>query len=60
MSRRKIEESHIRKITKIGDKSLGVTLPIEMLRKLKWRNKQKVGVVKRGHGLLITNLSKKQ
>ena len=60
MSRRKIEESHIRKISKIGDVSLGVTLPIEILRKLKWRNKQKVEVVLRGKSLVISNCQKKK
>ena len=48
MSRRKIEESNIRKLTRIGNKSIGLTLPVEMVRALKWREKQRVVVKKRG------------
>lgn len=36
--------SNIRKLTKIGRKSIGLTLPIEMVRKLGWKEKQKVVV----------------
>lgn len=31
MARRKTENENIRKLTKIGDKSVGLTLPVEML-----------------------------
>ncbi len=42
-TRRKIEEHFIRKITKTSSgTSYGVTLPIEIVRKWKWREKQKV------------------
>ncbi|MDD5071452.1 MAG: AbrB/MazE/SpoVT family DNA-binding domain-containing protein [Patescibacteria group bacterium] len=58
MARRKTENENIRKLTKIGDKSVGLTLPIEMIRKLNWREKQKVIVKKRGKGILITDWKK--
>jgi hypothetical protein len=45
MTRRKIEESYIRNLTKVsGGTSYAVTLPIEYIRKLKWRGKQKLEV----------------
>jgi len=53
MARRKAENENIRKLTKIGDKSVGLTLPIEMIRKLKWREKQKVVVKMKGKSIII-------
>ena len=52
MANKKAEERGIRKLTKIGKKSVGLTLPIELVRGLKWREKQKV-VVKRVKGGLV-------
>ncbi len=50
MARRKQSENNIRKLTKSGGgKSIGLTLPIEVVRDLGWKEKQKV-VVKRVHG----------
>ncbi|MBU0722328.1 hypothetical protein KKA93_02645 [Patescibacteria group bacterium] len=42
MARRKTENENIRKLTKIGDRNIGLTLPVEMIRKLKWKERQKV------------------
>jgi antitoxin component of MazEF toxin-antitoxin module len=53
MTRRKIQDRNIRKIARMGGKSLGVTLPIEELRSLGWREKQKVVVKKRGKRIYI-------
>lgn len=36
----KNEDKNIRKITRAGKTSLGVTLPIDMLRELDWKEKQ--------------------
>jgi hypothetical protein len=45
MTRRKIEESYIRILTKVsGGTSYSVTIPIEYIRKLKWRSKQELQV----------------
>jgi len=45
MTRRKINERHIRSLTKVSrGTSYAVTIPIEYIRKLKWRDKQKLEV----------------
>ena len=53
MSRRKIADRNVRKIARIGPRSLGITLPVEFLADLGWREKQKVKVLKQGRSLLI-------
>ncbi|MAG44698.1 hypothetical protein CL633_02310 [bacterium] len=58
MARRKNKEKNIRKLTKLGGKSLAVTLPIEFIRKLKWREKQKVVVSLRGKKVTIKDWKK--
>jgi len=52
--RRKLEDKNVRKIFKSGD-SYTVTLPIEIVRALKWKEKQKVIVKKRGKGIIVTD-----
>ncbi|HPF02312.1 MAG TPA: AbrB/MazE/SpoVT family DNA-binding domain-containing protein [Bacteroidales bacterium] len=45
MTRRKIDQRNIRSLTKVaGGSSYSVTIPIEYIRKLKWREKQKLEV----------------
>jgi len=45
MTRRKDEEKDIRNLTKIsGGTSYAITIPIDYIRKLKWRDKQKLEV----------------
>ena len=58
MGRRKITENGIRKLSKTGGGSITVTIPIELIRELKWREKQKVVVKRRGNGLVVTDWSK--
>jgi len=54
MARRKLHERSIRKLTRTGrGGSISVTLPIELVRELKWREKQKVVIKKRGKKLTI-------
>jgi len=53
MARRKLKNKNIRKIARIGNRSLGVTLPIEILRELGWRLKQKVVIKRRGKTITI-------
>ena len=53
MGVRKTGQHQIRKLTKLGDKSLAVTLPIELVQKLGWREKQKVVVKLQGRHLVI-------
>lgn len=58
MSRRKTEDKNIRKLARIGNKSIGLTLPIDFVRKLKWREKQKVVIKKVGKRLIISDWEK--
>ncbi|MFH1744924.1 MAG: hypothetical protein ABH881_02020 [bacterium] len=53
MARRKLENKNVRKLARIGDKSVGLTLPIDIVRELKWKVKQKVVVKKRGKSIII-------
>jgi len=52
--------SNIRKITKVGQSSLAVTLPKDFVRKLKWREKQKVVVKLSGNKLIISDWKPKK
>ena len=58
MSRRKLGNKNIRKLTRVGNTSIGLTLPIEIVRKLKWREKQKVVVKLRGKTITIKDWKK--
>lgn len=53
MSRRLLKEKNIRKITKVGRGSFAVTIPIEMIGQLGWRERQKVTVKKSGQKIII-------
>lgn len=44
MARRSLDERHIRKLTKVGSTSFAVTIPIDVVRKLGWRERQKLVV----------------
>ncbi|HDH31688.1 MAG TPA: AbrB/MazE/SpoVT family DNA-binding domain-containing protein [Candidatus Wolfebacteria bacterium] len=60
-TRRRLENRNIRKITKMaGGSSFGITLPIEMIRKLKWREKQKVVAKLRGKKITIVDWKPKK
>lgn len=52
MSIRKLEDKNIRKILKSGD-SYAVTIPIEMINKLNWREKQKVVVKMKAKSIIV-------
>jgi len=59
MARRKLSEKNIRKLTKMGGgKSFGITLPIEMVRELKWREHQKISVRKFGQKIILQDWEK--
>ncbi len=64
MARRSLKDTkcsgsrNIRKLTKTGGGSISVTLPIELVRELKWRDKQKVVVKKSGGKLVIEDWKK--
>ncbi len=58
MGVRKQSEQNIRKLTKVGGKSLAVTLPVELVNKLGWREKQRVVVKKIRGGVSIKDWKK--
>lgn len=49
MARQKLENENIRKLTRVGNQSISIILPIGIVRELGWKEKQKV-VVKRVRG----------
>ncbi|MFH1789868.1 MAG: hypothetical protein ABH832_02260 [bacterium] len=56
MSRRKIEERAVRKLSRNGKKgSFYVTIPVEIIRELDWKSKQKVIVKKQGSKVVVTD-----
>ncbi len=44
MARNKSEQENIRSLTKVGGSSYAVTIPMGYIRKLKWRERQKLDV----------------
>lgn len=60
MARRKTSENNIRKLTRVGLTSLCVTIPIEYINDLKWRNGQKVVIYKKGKKLVIEDWKNKR
>ncbi|TSA46251.1 AbrB/MazE/SpoVT family DNA-binding domain-containing protein [bacterium] len=49
----------VRKLTRMGGRSLGLTLPVELISELKWKEKQKVVVKRVRGGILIKDWKKK-
>ncbi|OHA04984.1 MAG: hypothetical protein A2934_04080 [Candidatus Sungbacteria bacterium RIFCSPLOWO2_01_FULL_47_10] len=60
MARPKAKDKNIRKLTRLGNGggSLGLTIPIEFVHALKWRERQKVVVSKRGKTLRVADWKK--
>jgi len=58
MSVRKMVDKNIRKLAKIGKQSVGLTIPIEMIKNLGWKLKQKVVVKKIRGGVEIKDWKK--
>lgn len=60
MPRRKLEERDIRKLMRTGQggRSVGLTLPKELVEELGWREKQKVVVSRKGKTLIIKDWKK--
>jgi len=55
MARRASAEKNIRSITKLGSKSFAVTIPIDYVRQLGWKEKQMVDVkISRGRIVIST------
>jgi len=58
MPTQKFANRNIRKLIRLGKSSLAITLPVEMIRELKWKGKQKVLVKKVRGGVLIKDWKK--
>ena len=59
MAQRKLKEKNIRKLTKMGAGfSMGLTLPIEIIEKLGWKEHQKVVVRLSGKKIIIEDWKK--
>lgn len=55
----KLKNKNTRKLLKVGKTSLAVTIPVEIINSLKWKEKQKVVVKKVAGGALIKDWRKK-
>ncbi len=53
-----LKNRNIRKLMKMAGKSIVVSLPIELVKELKWREKQRVVVKRVRGGLLIKDWKK--
>lgn len=58
MLKKSVGDKSTRKLTKLGKKSIGLTLPIELVRELGWRERQKVTVKRVRRGVLIQDWKK--
>jgi len=52
MPTQKLKNKNIRKLIKLGNGSIALTLPKELVGNLSWKEKQKV-IVKKAHGGLL-------
>jgi antitoxin component of MazEF toxin-antitoxin module len=59
MPTQKLINQNIRKLTKMGGRSLGLTLPVELINQLGWKEHQKVTVKKIRGALVIRDWRKK-
>lgn len=59
MARRSLDERQIRSLTKAaGGKSYTITIPLEYVKKLKWKAKQKLEVTMYGDRVIIKDWKK--
>jgi antitoxin component of MazEF toxin-antitoxin module len=58
MAMGKLADKNIRKITRVGKGSLSVTIPVEVIKSLGWREKQKVKVKRVKGGAVIKDCRK--
>ena len=59
MPRKSVKDRNIRKLVKSGKKSFSLTIPIELIKELGWRLRQKVSVKRYRRGVLIKDWKKK-
>jgi antitoxin component of MazEF toxin-antitoxin module len=53
MAQRKYKDRNIRNLTKTGGHSIGLTIPIDIIRDLGWKERQKVVVKRQGSKLVV-------
>ena len=53
MKKTSIDSRTLRKITRVGGTSYAVTIPIDFIKELQWKSKQKVFVTKEGERIII-------
>ncbi|MDC1205526.1 AbrB/MazE/SpoVT family DNA-binding domain-containing protein [Candidatus Pacebacteria bacterium] len=58
MEKRTVSNTRTRKLTKVAGSSYSVTLPIEFVRHLGWRERQKLDVTLKGTTLIIKDWKK--
>ena len=58
MPTQKLKNKKVRKLIRLGNGSIALTLPIELVKKLGWKEKQKVVARKVFGGLLIKDWKK--
>ena len=54
MAGKKVVESRTHKLSLVGGKSFSVVLPVEFVRRLKWKEGQKLDVILEGKTLVVT------
>jgi bifunctional DNA-binding transcriptional regulator/antitoxin component of YhaV-PrlF toxin-antitoxin module len=52
------KDDSIRSLTKTGGKSLGITFPIDIIRRFGWKERQKLVVTSKGKSLIIKDWKK--
>lgn len=60
MARRKSEEHNIRHLMKLGETSYAITIPIEIVRDMEWKKKQKLIVTRYGDGIIVKDYEPKK
>ena len=56
--KRTLGNTRTHKLTKVGGKSYSVTIPVEFIRHLNWRERQKLDVTLKGEQLVIKDWKK--
>lgn len=59
MGTKREDQQSVRSITQNSTGTYSVSLPIGLVRKLKWRQSQKVTVMRRGNDLIIKDWKRK-
>jgi antitoxin component of MazEF toxin-antitoxin module len=53
MGMQKEKNKNIRKLTRVGKTSLSITIPVEMVKDLKWKERQKVVLSLKGKKITV-------